>query len=132
MPNRFGDPALTGIPRGGMGSVSGAIACAARVAGARLRTGAQVRRILTDDGGAAVGVELADGQLVRARIAIFNAHLMNTIGLMDDDGLAARLRQRVDSVDTDYAAMKFHAIVDSCPTSAGGCHWDPTRGNWCT
>ena len=115
MPNRFGDPALTGIPRGGMGTVSGAIARAARAAGARLRTGAEVRRILTDDGGAAVGVELADGQLVRARTVISNAHLLSTIGLVDDDGLAARLTQGAGPVETDYAAMKFHAIVDELP-----------------
>ena len=86
-----------------------------RAAGAQLRTGAQVRRILIDDGGAAVGVELADGQLVRARTVISNAHLLSTIGLVDDDGLAARLTQGAGPVDTDYAAMKFHAIVDELP-----------------
>ena len=58
-----------GFVRGGMGRVTQAMAEAAREAGAEIRTGAEVARILVADGGAE-GVELADGTVLRsARVA---------------------------------------------------------------
>jgi phytoene dehydrogenase-like protein len=55
-----------GLPRGGTGSVSLAIAGAARQAGAEIRTEAPVARILVK-GGRATGVVLGDGEEIRAR-----------------------------------------------------------------
>src|SRR6059036_3528534 len=54
-----------GLPRGGTGAVSGALASAARAAGAEIRTEAPVARILVR-GDRVVGVVLESGEEVRA------------------------------------------------------------------
>src|SRR5687768_13247660 len=61
-----------GFARGGNGSVSGAIAAAARAFGAEIRTGAPVARVLVD-GGRATGVALASGEEIRAKTVVSGA-----------------------------------------------------------
>jgi phytoene dehydrogenase-like protein len=61
-----------GVVRGGMGQVSECLASAARQRGATIRCDAPVERILVRDG-RAVGVALADGEEVGARVVISNA-----------------------------------------------------------
>jgi phytoene dehydrogenase-like protein len=58
-----------GLPRGGMGSVSEAIAGAARHFGAEIRTEAPIEKILVE-GGAVTGVALASGEEIRARAVV--------------------------------------------------------------
>ncbi|WP_430997513.1 phytoene desaturase family protein, partial [Klebsiella pneumoniae] len=58
---------------GGMGAISQAIAAAAREAGAELRVDAGVQRVLTEQG-RAVGVELANGETLRARAVVANVN----------------------------------------------------------
>src|SRR6187397_3636612 len=55
-----------GLPRGGTGAVSMAIAGAATEAGAVLRTSSPVARILVE-GGTAAGVALESGEEIRAK-----------------------------------------------------------------
>ncbi|WP_062464990.1 phytoene desaturase family protein [Demequina soli] len=62
-------------PRGGMYAVIEAIARAAREEGAELRTSAPVARVLVDDAGLATGVELEDGEVVRADAVVGAADL---------------------------------------------------------
>src|SRR5581483_10548187 len=59
--------------RGGMGSVSSAIAAAARGAGAEIRVNAPVAEILPDG-----GVRLESGEVIRARAVLSNAHPLTT------------------------------------------------------
>ncbi|HWP37380.1 MAG TPA: NAD(P)/FAD-dependent oxidoreductase [Gemmatimonadales bacterium] len=61
-----------GFAKGGTGSVSEAIASAARAAGAEIRTSAAVDRILIEHG-RATGVVLAGGDEIRARIVMSGA-----------------------------------------------------------
>ncbi len=56
-----------GLPRGGTGAISNAIAGAARAAGVEIRTEAAVERITVKDG-RATGVVLASGEEVAARL----------------------------------------------------------------
>ena len=56
---------------GGMGAITQAMAAAARARGARIRTGAPVARVMTEDG-AACGVVLADGEEIAARAVAAN------------------------------------------------------------
>jgi phytoene dehydrogenase-like protein len=58
-----------GYVRGGMGGISEALASAARERGAEIRTDAEVRRILVDDGRAR-GVVLADGTEISCPVII--------------------------------------------------------------
>jgi phytoene dehydrogenase-like protein len=61
-----------GLARGGTGSVSNAIAAAAREAGAEIRTNASVARIRVE-GGSAIGVLLEDGESIDARLVASSA-----------------------------------------------------------
>jgi len=60
-----------GFARGGMGSVSKAIASAASEAGAEIRTDADVAKIIVRDG-KAIGVALASGEEIYARTVVSN------------------------------------------------------------
>jgi phytoene dehydrogenase-like protein len=61
-----------GFAKGGNGSVSGAIAAAARAFGAEIRTGSPVARVLVE-GGRAIGVALASGEEIRASTVVSGA-----------------------------------------------------------
>jgi phytoene dehydrogenase-like protein len=66
-----------GLPRGGTGAVSTAIAAAAQAAGAVLRTSVPVARVLVE-GGTATGVVLESGEEIRARVVASSADLRTT------------------------------------------------------
>jgi phytoene dehydrogenase-like protein len=61
-----------GFAKGGNGSVSAAIASAARAAGAEIRTEAPVAQVIVRNG-RAEGVALASGEEIRARLVLSNA-----------------------------------------------------------
>ena len=61
-----------GFAKGGNGSVSAAIASAARAAGAEIRTEAPVANVLVENG-RATGVALASGEEIRATLVLSNA-----------------------------------------------------------
>jgi phytoene dehydrogenase-like protein len=62
-----------GFQEGGMGAVAGAIAGAARKAGAQIRTGARVQRMLLR-GGRVAGVVLDSGEEITARVVVTSLH----------------------------------------------------------
>jgi len=99
-----------GIPRGGTGGVSEAIAASARAAGAEIRTGAPVARILVR-GGRAAGVALADGTEIASRVVLASTDAKVTFldllepGVLDDAFTAAirRIRYRGSSGKVNLA-----------------------------
>jgi phytoene dehydrogenase-like protein len=104
-----------GIVKGGMGSITRAMAAAARSRGATLETGATVSRLLVENG-AATGVRLADGGEVRARFVVSNADPKRTfLGLIDEEHLPADFLRRVRRLKTAAAYLKFHAALDRLP-----------------
>jgi phytoene dehydrogenase-like protein len=62
-----------GFQEGGMGAVSNAIELAARSHGAEVRINAPVERVLVE-GGKAVGVALASGEEIRAKVVVSTLH----------------------------------------------------------
>src|SRR5579859_3674905 len=62
-----------GFQEGGMGAVADAIASAAAEAGAQIRTGAKVARLLLS-GGQAAGVVLESGEEIGARLVVTSLH----------------------------------------------------------
>ncbi|HZC69356.1 MAG TPA: NAD(P)/FAD-dependent oxidoreductase [Jatrophihabitans sp.] len=62
-----------GFPEGGMGAVAGAIALAAREAGASIRTGTRVQRLLIS-GGRVTGVVLDSGEEITAHVVVTSLH----------------------------------------------------------
>ena len=104
-----------GIVRGGMGSISTAIAAEAREHGAEIRTDAPVRRIVVEDG-RAVGVELEDGSMERARTIVSNADPKRTfLGLVGAEDLPAGFADAVSHLRTKVAYLKFHAAMRELP-----------------
>ncbi|PON67661.1 FAD/NAD(P)-binding domain containing protein [Parasponia andersonii] len=68
-----GDRGIWSYVEGGMGSVSLAIGNAAKEAGARIITSAEVKQLLVEDSGRVNGVLLADGTPVPSSIVLSNA-----------------------------------------------------------
>ncbi len=104
-----------GIVKGGMGGITQALARSAEAHGATIRTNAEVRRILIEDGRAA-GVELVDGSIVRAKVVVSNADPKRTfLGLVGRDRLPAEFAAAVDRLRTKVSYLKFHASIRELP-----------------
>lgn len=113
--NTFTPPENIGIVAGGMGSITRAMAAAARARGATLETGVPVACILVEDG-TAVGVRLADGTEIRSRLVASNADPKRTfLRLVGEEHLPADFRRRVLRLKTRTAYLKFHAALSRLP-----------------
>jgi phytoene dehydrogenase-like protein len=105
----------TGIVRGGMGSITQAMAASARGQGAALHAGVTVSRVMVEDG-AAIGVRLADGTEIRSRAVVSNADPKRTfLGLVDEEHLPAEFFRAVRRLKTATGYLKFHAALDRLP-----------------
>jgi len=108
-----------GFVRGGIGRVTEAMADAAREAGAEIRTGAEVERILTA-GGRATGLALADGSELRATRVLSNADPKRTfLGLLDPGELPAGFRASVGAYRCQGTSMKINLAADRLPVATG-------------
>ena len=105
-----------GLPRGGTGAVSGAIAAAAREAGAELRVSAPVARILTKDG-RATGVVLENGEEISASAVISSADVRVTLQrLLEPGTLPPESEAAVGSYKFRGSSGKVNFAVDRLPT----------------
>jgi len=105
-----------GYVKGGMGSLSEAIAAAAREAGVEIRLNARVARVLVE-GGRAVGVVLADGTEVRARRVVSNADATVTLlRLVGAEHLPAEVAEAVGSIDYASASLKINLGLSELPS----------------
>jgi len=114
-----GDNGRTGVPAGGMGSVSNELAQAARGAGVTIRTGMPVKRIIIENG-RATGVETESGDRFDSMMVISNADpkttLMKLIGAKyAETGFA----NRVSHLRAEGNAAKIHLALDGLPTIEG-------------
>jgi phytoene dehydrogenase-like protein len=104
-----------GIPRGGTGAVSEAIASAARSLGAEIRCQAEVARILTRDG-RAVGVVLDSGEEIRAEHVLSNADARRTyLGLLEPGTLPADVEEEVRRFKYRGSSGKVNLALDGLP-----------------
>jgi len=107
------------LPAGGMGAVCEALAAAARRAGAVIRTGAAVERILDEDG-RACGVRLAGGEEIRADTIVSNADPKSTIlELLGARNVEAGFARRVVNSRARGNAAKLHLALDGLPEFRG-------------
>jgi phytoene dehydrogenase-like protein len=103
------------VVRGGMGAVSAAIASAAARAGAVLRTGAEVARILIHDGRAS-GVVLVSGEEIPARAVVSSADPKRTfLGLLDPMELDPDFTAKIGAYRSNGAAAKVHLALSGLP-----------------
>jgi phytoene dehydrogenase-like protein len=108
-----------GFVRGGMGTVTSAMAEAAREAGAEIRTGSEVDRILATDG-RAIGARLASGEELFARVVVSNADPKRTfLELLDADAtLPEDFVGSIRAYRSDGASVKMNLAVAELPRVA--------------
>ena len=108
-----------GLPAGGMGSVSNAIAKAARDAGAELVTGVPVSRILVENG-RVTGVETAEGERYESYTVLSNVDPKQTVlSLVGARYFEAGFVRRVSHLRAVGTAAKLHLALDALPESGG-------------
>jgi phytoene dehydrogenase-like protein len=104
-----------GIPKGGTGGVSEAIASAARGLGAEIRTEAPVDRIVVD-GDRAVGVALEGGEEVRAAAILSSVDARRTfLGLVEPGTLEPAFEDEVGRFKFRGSSGKVNLAVDALP-----------------
>jgi phytoene dehydrogenase-like protein len=116
-----------GLVRGGMGSISQSMARSAEARGASIRTSAEVRRILTENG-RVTGVELVDGEVISSDIVVSNADPKRTfLKLVDSADLDEDFLTEVRAIKTNAASVKFHCALRELPdfSPSLGAEYDP-------
>jgi phytoene dehydrogenase-like protein len=100
-----------GYVRGGMGSVSAAIADAAVEAGAVVRTEAAVTEIVPGE-----GVRLESGEVIRARAVLSNADPKRTfLRLLPAGAIDDATRKSVEEIDTRGSVVKVNLALSELP-----------------
>jgi phytoene dehydrogenase-like protein len=108
-----------GLPRGGMGMISEAMANGLKAHGGEVRTGAAVERVLVEEG-RAVGVQLVSGELVHAPLVVSNADPKRSLlGLLPPGALPEPVRAQANSVDQRGSMARIHLLVDALPDYIG-------------
>ena len=107
------------FPRGGGFAIPRAFVRALKRAGGEIRLSTPVSRILLEEG-RAVGVELADGEQLRAEYVISNADPEVTFGkLIGREHLSDGLRKKLDTVTYSTSALSLFFAVDMDLRAAG-------------
>jgi phytoene dehydrogenase-like protein len=120
--NDGGAAGETVFAKGGPGALADALAAAARTAGAEIRTGAEIVRIMARDG-RATGVVLADGEEIAARGVVSGADPKRTlVDLVDPVALGPSLGWRAANIRTPGVVAKVNLALRKLPVfpSAGG------------
>ena len=105
-----------GYVKGGMGSLSEALAAAARTHGAEVRTGARVAKVRVE-GGRATGVVLEGGEEIPARRVVSNADATVTLlGLVGAEHLPGDVAEAVRSIDYSSASLKVNLALSELPS----------------
>jgi len=103
------------VIRGGMGTITQLMAKAATEAGAQIRTGAEVARILVEKG-QAVGVEMADGTKIMARRVVSNADPRRTfLNLIQPGLLEDSFAGKVRNFKVEATGIKIDLALDEAP-----------------
>jgi phytoene dehydrogenase-like protein len=106
-------------PRGGLGALSCALAAAATSAGAQIRTGAAVERIVVRAHRTA-GVQLTSGEVISAETVISNVDPQATfLRLLGAEYLDAGFTRRVSHLRTRGLTAKLHLALDRLPQFSG-------------
>jgi phytoene dehydrogenase-like protein len=110
-----------GWVHGGMGAVGDVLAMAATRAGAEIRTGSPVRRVIVRNG-RALGAELEDGSLIRARRVVSNAHPTTTFrDLVGEEFLPDEVVRDVRRFRSRSGSVKVNLALGELPKPSA---WD--------
>lgn len=106
-------------PLGGAFSLSRAFVRALKRAGGEIRLKSRVKQILVEQK-KVLGVELADGEQIRANVVISNADPEVTFGqLIGRDKLSSKLRRKVDGVKYSTSCLSLFFATDMDLRAAG-------------
>lgn len=109
-------------PMGGGGGIVKAMTKAIKKHGGEIRTGVGVKRILTegDKKYSAVGVELADGQILKAKRIVSNADPSKTyLDLVGKDKLSKKLNEKLAKTRYSVTSLILFLTVDMDVKAAG-------------
>ncbi len=107
------------LPKGGMGSVTEAMAKAALAAGAEIRTGARVAQVMVDDC-RVTGVRLESGEEISARSVASNADPKTTVfGLVGARHFESDFANGIHHTRAHGNAAKLHLALTDLPTFKG-------------
>ena len=118
---------------GGMGSITQALATAARSHGAEIVTSAPVAKIDSRDGEAR-GVIFEDGTEIEARVVLSNADPKRTfLQLVDASELPAEFRRAIDGIKMAGPCLKVNFVLSEEPKFAGmPREWGKSQRSLCT
>jgi phytoene dehydrogenase-like protein len=102
------------VPEGGMGAVIRVLADAAVKAGVTIATGKSASKIVVE-GNAAVGVQLADGELLRATTVVSSADPMRLRAMIGDAQLPVEYQRRVDGFARPGSVAKVNLALSALP-----------------
>lgn len=107
------------LPQGGMGAVADAMTAAVAARGVDVRLSAAVRRIVVEND-RAVGVELEDGEVLRARHVVSAADPSTTLlGLVGPRHLDTGVVRRVRSIRARGSAVRLDVALSGRPEFRG-------------
>ncbi len=110
----------TGLPLGGMGSITAAMRRALEALGVTLRIEAEVAGIRVDTLGRVQGVHLANGDEFDAPVVLSNLHPATTlVKLVEPRHLPAPMLERLRSIPPGAATFKVVLALDEPPYFAG-------------
>ncbi|HEY2459705.1 MAG TPA: NAD(P)/FAD-dependent oxidoreductase [Candidatus Acidoferrum sp.] len=103
------------FPYGGMGSLTQALAAAARAAGAEVRTGAEVKHVRIKDG-AVHGIVLADGEEIATDAVVSGVDPKRTFfNLVDPSQLDPTFATRIRNIRTNGTVAKVNIALSALP-----------------
>ena len=113
-----GKSGVWGHAMGGMGAISAAIAACATERGAVIRTGCEVAAVVVE-GGRAVGVALADGEVICARVVAANVGPKLLFGKMEPEGaIPKEVRRRFTGIKTGSGTFRMNVALSELPDFA--------------
>ena len=115
---RLGSGGAVRLPEGGMGAVCGAFEQAARAAGAEIRTGCDVVRILVEND-AAKGVALRDGTTIRAGAVLSSAGPLQTMTLAGIGHFDVEAVRRARNLRCKGTVAKLNLVLGAAPEITG-------------
>lgn len=108
-----------GLARGGMGAISGAIASAAREAGAEIRTNAGVSEMLVK-GGKATGVRLENGEEIHSNIVVSNLDAKRTFTkIVNREDLPPGIYEKAKNFKIRGSSGKVNIALSGLPKFTG-------------
>jgi phytoene dehydrogenase-like protein len=108
-----------GLPVGGMGMISDAMAEGLKAHGGEVRLSSPVRKVVVSEG-QAIGVELVNGETLYAPVIVTNTDPKRALTtLLDPKDLAEGLRAKAEKIDQRGSMARIHLLVDALPDYVG-------------